>query len=200
MASAPVIRGNFSNSLASVLVSNADARRSSARDLRALFERLFADHRTPILNYLYRLLGDAALAEDIAQETFARAWQHASQLPEIGNHRAWLYRIATNAARDHHRRARLLAWLPLTEHAEEAALNDEGPESGDPVESERVRLALLRLPVEYRVPLVLYVCEEFSVAEVAATLSISRDAAKQRLARGRERLRALLPGPPSEDG
>jgi RNA polymerase sigma-70 factor (ECF subfamily) len=170
-----------------LLVSPAAARRAA----RAQLERLFADFQTPILNYLYRLVGDAALAEDLTQETFARAWQAAPRLPHLDNPRAWLYRIATNLARDQHRRDRRLTWLPIREGGEEAAL--PGPdEAADPLEGERVRQALLRLAPDQRVPLVLYVCEEFSTAEIAATLSISRDAVKQRLVRARERLRLLL--------
>jgi RNA polymerase sigma-70 factor (ECF subfamily) len=156
-------------------------------------ERLFAEYQTAILNYLYRLVGDGAVAEDLTQETFARAWQSSAKLPGLDNPRAWLYRIATNLARDHHRRARLRLWQRWHEEAE--GLPFAGPpegEGGDPVESERLRRALLRLPPEYRVPLVLYVCQEFSAAEIAETLSISRDAVKQRLVRARERLRALL--------
>jgi RNA polymerase sigma-70 factor (ECF subfamily) len=170
------------------LVSRPQSRPASTRDVRALFERLFADYRTPILNYLYRLLGNAALAEDLAQETFARAWQARSKLPDLENPRAWLYRIATNAARDHHRRARLIAWLPLRARDPELQ-HDEAGVAGDPVESQHMRMALLHLSPDYRVPLVLYVCEEFSVAEIAEALSISRAAVKQRLARARERLR-----------
>jgi RNA polymerase sigma-70 factor (ECF subfamily) len=167
------------------------------RDARALLERLFADYQTPILNYLYRLVGDPHLAEDLTQETFARAWQAARRLPDLDNPRAWLYRIATNLARDQHRRARLLAWLPLREH--EQTLELPGlEEGGDPLESERMRRALLRLAPEYRVPLVLYVCEGFQSAEIADTLSISRDAVKQRLVRARERLRQLLEEPGGE--
>jgi RNA polymerase sigma-70 factor (ECF subfamily) len=174
------------------LVSPADARPVSSRDVHALFERLFADFQTPILNYLFRLLGSAALAEDLTQDTFTRAWQARHKLPEVKNPRAWLYRIATNAARDHHRRARLIAWLPLSGRGED--LPAEGPEAGDdPLESQRMRRALLGLSPDYRVPLVLYVCEGMSTAEIADTLGLSRDAVKQRLARARERLRGLLP-------
>lgn len=181
--------------LAPALVSPANARPAPARTARAQLERLFADYQTPILNYLYRLVGDSALAEDLTQEAFTRAWQASARLPEIDNPRAWLYRIATNLAHDHHRRASLLAWLPFRERTAQVPV--AGPdEAGDPLESERVRRALLRLSPEYRVPLVLYVCEEFSAAEIAEALSISRDAVKQRLVRARERLRALLQAPP----
>ena len=156
------------------------------RDVRALYERLFADYQSPILNYLYRLLDDPALAEDLTQETFTRAWKARGQLPGLDNPRAWLYRIATNAARDHLRRRRLLAWLPLL--GSEPALEVEGPEE-TLVESERMRRALLQLAPDYRIPLVLYTCQDFTVAEIAAALGLSTDAVKQRLVRARKQLR-----------
>ena len=168
----------------SFTVSQADP--SSALDTRALFERLYAEHQTPILNYLYRLLGDPSLAQDLAQETFTRAWKARAQLPGLDNPRAWLYRVATNAPRDHDRRARLLASLPLFGH--EPALETEGPEAAA-IESERMRRALLTLSPDYRVPLVLYTCQDFSVAEIAQALALSPDAVKQRLVRARQRLR-----------
>jgi RNA polymerase sigma-70 factor (ECF subfamily) len=152
----------------------------------ALFERLFAEFRAPILSYLYRLLGDPAVAEDLAQEAFARAWRARRQLTQVENPRAWLYRIATNAARDHVRRARLLAWLPLgTAHPGLAQAGHEDPA----LDSERMRQALQKLAPDYRIPLVLYTCQEFSVAEIAAALELSPEAVRQRLVRARQQLR-----------
>ncbi|MGQ0602244.1 MAG: RNA polymerase sigma factor [Anaerolineales bacterium] len=158
------------------------------RELAALFERMYADYETPILNYLYRLLGDPRLAEDLTQETFTRVWRARRELPMLENPRAWTYRIATNLARDHIRRARLLSWLPLFGHEAPIVADSH---SSDPIDSEKMRRALLKLSDEYRVPLVLYTCHEFSVAEVAATLNISVDAVKQRLVRARQQLRSV---------
>jgi RNA polymerase sigma-70 factor (ECF subfamily) len=160
-----------------------------ARAVQALCERLFAEYERPLLNYLYRLLGDPALAEDLTQETFTRAWNARRSLPGVQNPRAWLYRIATNLARDHIRRARLLAWLPFfADEDREPALFTDAPE-GDPLEARQIRRALLKLAEEYRAPLVLYTCQSFSVAEIAATLNITSDAVKQRLVRARQQLR-----------
>jgi RNA polymerase sigma-70 factor (ECF subfamily) len=160
-----------------------------ARAVQALCERLFAEYERPLLNYLYRLLGDAALAEDLTQETFTRAWNARRSLPGVQNPRAWLYRIATNLARDHIRRARLMAWLPFfADEDREPALLADAPE-GDPIEARKMRRALLKLTEEYRTPLVLYTCQSFSVAEIAATLNLSTDAVKQRLVRARQQLR-----------
>jgi RNA polymerase sigma-70 factor (ECF subfamily) len=159
-----------------------------------LFERLFAQYHAPILNYLYRLLGDPALAEDLTQEAFTRAWNARRGLPGLENPRAWLYRIATNLARDHIRRARLLAWLPLRgDEGHEPALAERGPEHRA-MEAEAMRCALLKLAPDYRIPLVLYTCQELSVVEIAQALGLSADAVKQRLVRARQQLRVAYEG------
>ena len=161
----------------------------SAAELADRFERLFVEYRTPILNYLYRLVGDPATAEDLTQEAFTRAWRAGAQLAQVDNARAWLYRIATNAARDHLRRRRLLAWLPLVGEAEQHPNLAQGSHEEALLEGERMRLALLKLSPDYRIPLVLYTCQAFSVAEIAAALGVSPDAVKQRLVRARQQLR-----------
>ena len=157
-----------------------------APTLEAQFEGLFQAHYTPILNYLYRLVGNGGVAEDLAQEAFTRAWKSRAQWPAIQNLRAWLYRIATNAAHDHMRRERLLSWLPLLGN-EPGLLAPHSEEES--FESERMRQALLKLKPEYRVPLVLFTCQELTVLEIADTLAISTDAVKQRLVRARQQLR-----------
>jgi RNA polymerase sigma-70 factor (ECF subfamily) len=169
-------------------VSSAHAPQARAGDVGALFEHLYAEHQAPILNYLYRLLGDPALAEDLTQEAFARAWRARVQLAQVHNPRAWLYRIATNAARDHMRRARLLAWLPLL--SADPRLAHESHEE-EALETERMRQALLQLSPDYRIPLVLYTCQDCSIADIAAALNISIEAVKQRLVRARQRLREV---------
>lgn len=166
----------------------AQQMKTGARDDHARFEALFAAYQQPILNYLYRLVGDSAHAEELCQEVFARAYGARRSLEGVQNVRAWLYRIATNAARDHLRRRRLLAWLPLFD--KDPALSIEGPEA-TVVETRAVRKALLKLDSDLRVPLVLYSCQELSTQEIAYILGISRDAVKQRLVRARLRFKEL---------
>src|SRR5712692_3309961 len=122
------------------VVTRPDEFPPRAGEAVSLFERLFAEYQTPILNYLYRLVGDPVLAEDLVQEAFTRAWRARAQLVVVDNPRAWLYRIATNAARDHLRRRRLIAWLPLM--GADARLSDSGFEDAS-LEGVRVRRALL---------------------------------------------------------
>lgn len=165
--------------------------KSSARDDQARFEALFAAYHQPILNYLYRLVGDGARAEELCQEAFTRAYQARRSLDRVENVRAWLYRVATNAARDHLRRRRRLAWLPLLD--EEPALSVEGPEAAT-AEAQAVHKALLKLDPDLRVPLVLYTCQELSTQEIADVMGVSREAVKQRLVRARLRFKEVYEG------
>jgi RNA polymerase sigma-70 factor (ECF subfamily) len=158
------------------------------RDDHTYFESLFAAYQQPILSYLYRLLGDAARAEELCQEVFVRAYRARRSLDQVENVRAWLYRIATNAARDQLRRRRLLAWLPLFD--EDPALMVDSPEASS-LETYAVEHALRQLSPDFRVPLVLYSCQELSTQEIANVLGISRDAVKQRLVRARLRFKEL---------
>jgi len=158
----------------------------------ARFERLFLAYQQPVLNYLYRLTGELARAEDLAQETFVKVYGSLARLPADANERAWVYRIATNTARDWHRRRRLLQWLPLLdgEGSDEAVDDHAGPV----VEAQAVQQALAGLAPAYREPLILYSVQGFSTAEIAEILGISQGAVKVRLFRGREMFRLAYQG------
>jgi RNA polymerase sigma-70 factor (ECF subfamily) len=133
------------------------------------------------------LTGDLARAQELTQETFLRAYRALSKGTRWDNPRAWLYRVASRLATDDYRRRRLLQWLPLWSV-------DREERTGESVEMatiERlaVQAALETLSPKYRIPLVLYVYEECTVAEVAETLGLSVSAVKMRLSRGREMFR-----------
>jgi RNA polymerase sigma-70 factor (ECF subfamily) len=157
-------------------------------DIDADFELLFCDYLEPILNYLYRLVGDYARAEELAQDTFVKAYGAVDRLPEGANRRAWLYRIATNTAYDQLRRRRLIRWLPLGE-SDRTPASTKGPEDVT-VESDAVQRALSLLPRGQRAVLVLYSVQGYSTREIAQMLGISQGAVKTRLCRARARFRS----------
>jgi len=160
----------------------------------ALFERLFHAFQGAIVNYLYRLIGDAAEAEELAQDVFVRAYQALPSLKGEANYRAWLYRIATHCAYDLLRRRRLVRWLPLG--AQETSAPSPPAPDGDLRDA--VQEALLRLSPEYRVPLILYSVQGYSTAEIAEMLGISVGAVKTRLYRAREAFRRIYQGDESD--
>lgn len=160
-------------------------------ELSDRLEHLYRSYHQALLNYLYRLVGDSSQAEELAQEVFVRALRALGRLPEDANHRAWLYRIATNLAYDRLRRRRLLTWLPLLDGDQDAPVSptvERKTESGW-AEQEAVQQALQELPAKYRAPLILFSMQEYSVREISQALGLSEGAVKTRLYRAREMFR-----------
>ena len=161
-------------------------------DIDKRFERLFAEYQRPILNYLYRMLSNRERAEELTQDVFVKAYRALPRLPLEANERAWLYRIATNAAYDSLRRARLVQWMPLLENVDSLAMS--GDRGGGVGEREAVQKALAELKPAYRAPLILYSVQGYSVAEIADMLGLSEGAVKTRLYRARETFRNAYGG------
>ena len=151
-----------------------------------LLERLYLEYHRPIVNYLYRMVGDSEQAEELAQDVFVRAYGGLFRLDEGSNYRAWLYRIATNLAYDTLRRRRLVSWFSLREtDADEQA--GRGPDRL--AEQQAVQEALMRIPETYRSVLVLFSVQGYAVKEIAGLLGVSEGAVKTRLSRAREMFR-----------
>jgi len=165
------------------LVLTGRAPRRWTIEAAAALDALFSQYAQPICAYLGRMLGDDGQAQELTQETFLRAYRALLRGEEWANPRAWLYRTASRLAIDAYRRQRLLRWLPLS-------FQPAAPDSAaGTLDQMAMRTALASLPLHYRLPLVLYTCEGYSVAEVADILGLSASACKMRLCRARERLR-----------
>ncbi len=153
------------------------------------FERIYDEYKTPIYNYIYHLVGNRELADDLAQDTFLKAFKALPKMDASLKLSAWLYRIATNTAYDALRRRKLIAWMSWQDMDREPADVD----SADPQEtigtSELVQAALRRMPRHYRAALLLYTQEGFSYAEIATTLHIAESGVKMYLSRARHSFR-----------
>lgn len=162
------------------------------------FERIYEDYKTPIYNHIYHMVGNREQAYDLTQDTFLKAFKKLPEMDANLRLSAWLYKIASNTARDALRRRKLIAWLPWQDLDHEPA----DVESADPQETvgttELVRAALQRMPPHYRAALLLYTQAGFSYAEIAATLNIAESGVKMYLSRARhsfrEHYRALEQG------
>src|SRR5712692_5997100 len=153
------------------------------------FDRIYDEYKTPIYNYVYHLVGDREQADDIAQDTFLKAFRALPKMDASLKLSAWLYRIATNTAYDALRRRQLATWLPLCELESEPA----DVESADPQTTygttELVRAALHRMPQQYRAALLLYTQEGFSYSEIAQALNIAESGVKMYISRARQSFR-----------
>jgi RNA polymerase sigma-70 factor (ECF subfamily) len=180
---------------------------------RLAFERLARERRSEIKVHCYRMLGSLADAEDMTQETFARAWHARGALADPAAARAWLYRIATNACLDtlrrHKRERRLwgdpapmadgaelgppdldIDWLEPMPHATLSDVAVEGPSPQAIYEqAEALRLAFLAcvqlLPARQRAIFLLHEVLGWSAAEVASAFAMSPQAANSQLQRAR---------------
>jgi len=170
--------------------------------LDAALDDLMDRHRQRLFHYLIRLLQNESDAEDVAQESFVRVYEHRARFDPRLKFSTWLYTIATNLARDR------LRWR--VRHPQ-VSLDAENRESGanlgdalpdlSPIPSETmeandrsaiIRDAVATLPEELRVPLVLAEYEECSQAEIAAILRCSVKAVEMRIYRARQQLRLRL--------
>ncbi len=154
------------------------------------FDSLFERHAPAIRGYLARLVGSAAVADDLTQTTFLSLVRARGRFLKGARFKPWLYAIATNAARDVKRRRsdELTATGTLpTDQGEEMAIRDRGLE-------QQVHLALGQLPVSQREAILQHRFHGISFAEIAAAEGVTESAVKVRAHRGYERLRELLKG------
>jgi RNA polymerase sigma-70 factor (ECF subfamily) len=177
----------------SLSVNGDEDRIRHARDGdESAFAALVRELQAPLCTYLARLVGNDELGRDLAQETLIRAWTSLPGLREEQYFKAWLYRIATNLARSHLRRAHLIRWLPWIQTDPEVspALHIQGPEE-QVSEADLVQTVLARLSPRYRTCLLLQVVAGFSQSETAHLLGISEKSVASNVSRGREQFRRL---------
>lgn len=149
---------------------------------QAAFAQLFEQYHAPILNYLHRMVNDRALAEDLTQDTFIKAYKALPRTQDDLAFKAWLYRIATNTAISHLRRGKVIKWLPFVGDRES---------SGEAIDRSVARNTdiahtLDELPKHYAAVLLLRHYQGLSIAETAQALDITENAAKLRLFRARK--------------
>lgn len=150
--------------------------------------RLAEDHWPQVVRFLFGMVGDLALAEDLAQDTFVRAAERLPQLREAESGAGWLFTIAANVARQHLRRARRWRWLPWRDESLRG-LAAPSPTAGP----ERAVTAVLgRLPADDREMLILVGVLGLTATEAAPVAGISVAAAHKRWQRACRRLRQAL--------
>ncbi|MBW2455625.1 MAG: RNA polymerase sigma factor [Deltaproteobacteria bacterium] len=164
----------------------------------AAFDAIYERYRPRLYSFLARLSGEAALAEDLLQETFMRLARHAVSLAPDSRIDAWLFTVARNLFLSHRRWAlldiarvsELRLWAQLepnrpTPFAQAAANETE----------QLIEQAIADLPLAYRETILLVAVEGMSPTEAAAVMGLKPAAVRQRLARARAMIQARLDRP-----
>jgi RNA polymerase sigma-70 factor (ECF subfamily) len=158
---------------------------------RSFIEELFALHHAEIYAYVYRMVRDADLAADFAQDTFVKAYRAQGSLEDRGKARAWLYQIAHRIVLDEMRWRRIVRFLPWTGESHGAAPSAEHLAMEMRLSGPLAR-ALARIPERQRAALLMAEVNDLTGLELAEALSISHVAARALLTRARESLREAL--------
>lgn len=178
------------------LPSEADIellRRLQADDLDA-FEAFFVRYRTPIYRTAYGLTGDPQAAEEILQDTFARAYQRRKTLRDGVSPLPWLHRVALNLCYSRLGRRRL-RWEPIGEAVVRLVrdVSGEPPEHAERTELRQiVRDGVAALSSKHQSVVVLYYLQGLSLQETADMLGVRLGTVKSRLHYALRSLRAVL--------
>ena len=130
--------------------------------------------------------GDSQLADDVAQESYIKAYLSCDTLTSSEKFNSWLFRIGYNTFINHKRSERIFAGY-------DEASTVVAPDATDAAfRYQTLYAALNKLPDKERTSVLLFYMENYSIKEIAAIEEVSVDAVKQHLARGRNHLRGML--------
>ena len=174
--------------------------RRCQRGDEAALDALVGRYQDRVFRLAWRVLGNAALAEEATAETLVKVWRRCGQYRARSAAGTWIYQIAVRTILDTQRsqQRRWLRGLRLGP----AAIHDHRPGPQEEMSrreewqqrEERVRVALQALPERDRVLVHLHYFEDRTLAEIEAILDVPKANLKMRLARARARLRPLLGG------
>ncbi len=169
------------------------------------FALLVKRYQKPILNFIYRFMGDPVEAEDLTQEVFLRVWKSAGTYRPDAKFTTWLYRIAANLCINKQRSIRIRRWFsPSASGGNPQESNETLPADGkitkttpedDLIQSEvmqQVRNALDTLPADQRLAVVLKIYDGLSYHEISQVLGRSVPAVESLLIRAKRHLRKNL--------
>jgi len=162
------------------------------------FTRLVETYQTPVFNLCYRMLGEPEAAEDAAQETFLRAFQHLHRYDRKRPFPTWLLSIAAHYCIDRLRRRKFAMFSMDEEDDEGNTFELPDPDSPDPegesIKSEtrdRIHAMLKDLDNTDRAAIIMRYWYDFSEVEIAESLRLTVSAVKSRLHRARKELAGL---------
>jgi RNA polymerase sigma-70 factor (ECF subfamily) len=172
-------------------------RKFTAGDVKA-FETLVARYQKPVVNFIYRMIGDFHQAEDMGQEVFIKVYRFAHTYEERSSFATWIFGIASNLCCDVLRIKSHWDLLYLDANRENIRghllTGDTSPESH--VESlelgKLIEIAIGKLPVHQRQAIVLREYYGFSYTDIAEVAGCSLAAVKSRIYKAKQQLRRKL--------
>jgi len=163
------------------------------------FEVLVKRFKNPLVNFVYRFLGDYDSCVDVVQDTFVKVYRYKDRYTNVAKFSTWIYTIAINLAKTEYKRRKRVKLFSISGGGEEDSSveikdNNFRPEKNldNQFKEEQIQKALLKVKVVYREPVILRDIQGLSYEEIAEILNIEVGTVKSRINRGRKRLQKLL--------
>jgi RNA polymerase sigma-70 factor (ECF subfamily) len=166
----------------------------------ASFATLLAHQRGPVIHFLYRMVANQSVAEELAQEVFLRVYRARTSYEPAAKFTTWLFRIATHVALNHLRDRKNERGLESLDaevgEARTRQIADTRPNMEQTllrrVQRDRIRGAIQALPGKQRAAVLMHKYQEMEYSQIAGALACSESAVKSLLFRAYENLRARL--------
>ncbi len=166
------------------------------------FEILVQRYKNPLVNFVFRYLGDYESCVDVVQETMIKVYRYKDTYQSIAKFSTWIYTIAGNLAKTELQRRKRRSILSINAFGKD---NDEDYEIPDEnyrpdtitdsgIKDEIIQKAFMKVSEAYRKAVILRDIQELSYEEIADIMGITVGTVKSRINRGRAQLQKLLKG------
>lgn len=163
------------------------------------YELLVKRYKDPLINFVYRFLGDRDICTDVVQDTMIKFYLNKDSYKSFAKFSTWIYTIAGNLAKNELKRRKRRSFLSLHTDDDEAPVQIEDKTFIAPdrytdgaIKNKMIQRALLKVKPVYREVVILRDIEAFSYEEIADITGLSIGTVKSRINRGRTQLQKLL--------
>lgn len=151
------------------------------------FKDIYTEHASGVRRLLYRM-GVGSDLDDLVQETFVKVHHHLAEFEERSSLKTWIYSVAMNTARDHHRKSKRRGWLSFFGEDSYELTSPERPDQ-QISDREQIENSLKALSPKLREAVILHSVQDLELQEIAAILKIPIGTVKSRLHEARSKLK-----------
>jgi RNA polymerase sigma-70 factor (ECF subfamily) len=170
------------------------------KDVMEAFDEIVARYKNPLMNFVYRFVGNYDDCSDIVQETFIRVFRNKHAYRTIAKFSTWIYTIAGNLAKTELRRRERRKSFSITDAGADEDKDFEIPDTAfspdvqtdSVLKSKIIQDALNKIPTVYREVVILRDIQELSYEEISGITGLPIGTVKSRINRGRAQLQELL--------
>ncbi|MEL3961090.1 RNA polymerase sigma factor [Lysinibacillus endophyticus] len=157
-------------------------------------DQLYREHNRTIFKYIFYLVQNESVAEDLLQDTFLKAYKNYNQFKNEASELTWLRKIARNVVYDYFRRKKLIHFIPFLKSHEQTVKSDAIEFILENEERKELFDALSKLKVNHREVLILRKIEQLSIEETAQILGWNTDKVKNTQRQAINALRKIWKG------